>query len=199
MKFHFFIFILISQIEVLVISEKKEKDKPMSKTDFKFMIKHFEKRDKNYPPNLKIEKTKIKEGDFVLDYGCGPGSYTIAAAEVVGKTGKVYAADIHPLAIEEVKKRAEKRGLSNIETILTECDTKLEDNTVDVIILLDIFHHLSDPDKILKELYRVLKDNGWLSVDDHHLKDDETIKKVTNYGLFKYIEKRDEVFTFKKI
>jgi len=64
---------------------------------------------------------------------------------------------------------------------------------------LDIFHHLSDPDKILKELYRVLKDNGWLSVDDHHLKDDETIKKVTNYGLFKYIEKRDEVFTFKKI
>jgi len=197
-KFHFLIFKFISQIEVLVIPEKKEKDKPMSKTHFKFMVKHFEKRDKNYPPNLKIEKTKIKKGNIVLDYGCGPGSYTIAAAEAVGKTGKIYAADIHPLAIEEVKKRAEKRGLSNIETILTECNTKLEDNTVDVVLLLDIFHHLSDPVNILRELYRVLKGNGWLSVDDHHIKDDEIITKVTNYGLFKYIEKKDEVFTFMK-
>jgi len=64
---------------------------------------------------------------------------------------------------------------------------------------LDIFHHLSDPDKILKELYRVLKDNGWLSVDDHHLNDDKIITKVTNYGFFKYVEKKNEVFTFIKI
>ncbi|MFX1573953.1 MAG: class I SAM-dependent methyltransferase [Promethearchaeota archaeon] len=183
----------------MAFPEKKKKDIPMSKTHFKFMVKHFEKRDKDYPPHLKIEKTKIKNGDLVLDYGCGPGSYTIAAAEVVGNTGKVYAADINPLAIEEVKKRAEKRGLKNIQTILTDCDTNLEEKSIDVVLLLDIFHHLSDPESILKELYRVLKDKGWLSVDDHHLKDEEIIAKVTNYGFFKYFEKKDEVFTFMKI
>ncbi|MFX1313193.1 MAG: class I SAM-dependent methyltransferase [Promethearchaeota archaeon] len=171
----------------------------MSNTHFEFMIKHFEKRDIDYPPHLKIEKTKIKKGDIVLDYGCGPGSYTIAAAEVVGPTGKIYAADIHPLAIKEVKKRAEKKNLNNIETILTDNNTKLGNNTVDVVLLLDILYHLSDPENNLRELYRVLKENGWLYVDDHHLNDDEIISKITNYGLFKYIEKKDKVFTFMKI
>jgi len=184
---------------VLAIPEEIKKDKPMSKTHFKFMLKHFKQRDKKYLPLNKIEKTKINEGSIVLDYGCGPGSYSIAAAEVVGNTGKVYAADIHPLAIKEVEKRAREKELKNIETILTDCDTKLEDNSIDVVLLLDIYHDLSNPERILKELHRVLKKNGWLSVDDHHFKDDEIIGKITNIGLFKFIERKDEVFNFTKV
>jgi len=180
-------------------NEKRKKDKLMSKAAFKFMVRHFKNRDKKYPPNLKIEKTRIREGDLVLDYGCGPGSYTIAAAEVVGSTGIVYAADIHHLATDEVKKRARERGLKNIETILTDCNTKLEDSIVDVVLLLDIYHNLSDPESILKELHRVLKKNGWLAFDDHHLKDDEIITKIISNGLFKFIERKDEVFTFMKV
>lgn len=171
----------------------------MSKTHFKLMLKHFVKRDKNYPPYNKIEKTKIKEGSIVLDYGCGPGSYSIAAAEVIGNTGKIYAADIHPLAIEEVKKRAREKELINIETILTDCDTKLEKSIIDVVLLLDIYHDLSDPESILKELHRVLKKDGWLSVDDHHFKEEEIISKITNTGLFKFYEKKDELFNFTKL
>ncbi|MFX1303210.1 MAG: class I SAM-dependent methyltransferase [Promethearchaeota archaeon] len=171
----------------------------MTKAAFKFMVRHFKQRDEKYPPSDKIEKTKIKKGDIVLDYGCGPGSYTIAAAEVVGDTGKVYAADIHPLAINSVNERVKKRGLNNIETILTDCDTQLEDNFVDFVLLLDIYHDLSDPEKILKELYRVLKKNGWLIFDDHHLKDDEIITKITRNRLFKFIERKDEIFTFIKV
>lgn len=184
---------------MLAIPEEIEKDKPMSKTHFKFMLRHFKQRDKKYSPPNKIKKTEIKEGSIVLDYGCGPGSYSIAAAEVVGNTGKVYAADIHPLAIEEVKKRASEKELKNIETILTDCNTKLEDNTIDVVLLLDIYHDLADPVNILKELHRVLKNNGWLSVDDHHFKDEEIIDKITSIGLFKFIEMKDEVFNFSKV
>lgn len=185
--------------EVSKIPKKIKKDEPMSKTHFNFMVKHFEKRDNKYPPPKKIEKTNIKEGSFVLDYGCGPGSYSIAAAKVVGNTGKVYAADIHPLAIKEVEKRAKEKEVKNIKTILTDCDTKLEDNTIDVVLLLDIYHDLSDPESILKELHRVLKKEGWLSVDDHHFKDDEIISKITGVGLFKFIEKKEEVFNFIKV
>jgi len=184
---------------VLAIPEEIKKDKPMSKTHFKFMLKHFKQRDKKYPPLNKIEKTKINKGSFVLDYGCGPGSYSIAAAEVVGNTGKVYAADIHPLAIKEVEKRAREKELKNIETILTDCDTRLEDNTIDVVLLLDIYHDLLNPENILKELHRVLKKNGWLSVDDHHFKDEEIIDKITSIGLFKFIERKDKVFNFTKV
>ncbi|MFX0105810.1 MAG: class I SAM-dependent methyltransferase [Candidatus Hodarchaeota archaeon] len=171
----------------------------MSKSAFKFMVRHFKKRDEKYPPPDKIKKTKIKKGDIVLDYGCGPGSYTIAAAEVVGDTGKVYATDIHPLAIDKVKESAKKRRLNNIETILTDCNTELDDNFVDFVLLLDIYHDLSDPESILKELHRVLKKDGWLIFDDHHLKDNEIITKLTINGLFKFIERKDEVFSFMKI
>ena len=134
-----------------------------------------------------------------MDYGCGPGSYTIAAAEVVGPTGKVYAADIHPLAIAEVMRRAKEKNIINIEPILTDCDTKLEDNSIDVILLLDIYHDLSNPLRILTELHRVLKNDGWLSVDDHHLKDEELIRKITSEGLFKFIERKEKVFNFIKV
>jgi len=176
-----------------------KKDKPMSKTGFKFMVRHFKQRDKKYPPRIKIEKTKIREGHIVLDYGCGPGSYSIEAAKAIGNTGKVYAADIHPLAIDEVEKRAKEAGIKNIKTILTDCDTKLDDNTIDVVLLLDIYHDLSNPDSILRELHRVLKENGYLTVDDHHLKDDEIKKKITSKGLFKFIERKEELFTFMRI
>ncbi|MFX0036305.1 MAG: class I SAM-dependent methyltransferase [Candidatus Hermodarchaeota archaeon] len=171
----------------------------MSKTLFKFMKREFTLRDRKFPPIEKIKKTKIKKGDVVLDYGCGPGSYTIAAAEIVGNTGKVYAADIHPLAIEEVNKRAIERGIKNIETILTSCDTELESCVIDVVLLLDIYHDLSNPEVILKELHRVLKKDGWLSVDDHHLKDDEIVNNITSTGLFRFYEQDDKLFNFIKM
>ena len=171
----------------------------MSKTHFNFMIRHFEKRDKEYPPLNKIKKTKIKKGDLVLDYGCGTGSYSIAAAQVVGDSGKVYAADIHPLAINEVQKRARHQGLKNIKTILTDCDTQLGNNTIDLVLFLDIYHGLSEPERILKELHRVLKKEGSLSVDDHHFKDDEIINKITSTGLFKFDERKYELFNFTKV
>lgn len=183
----------------MLIPEKLKKDSPMSKSHFKFMVKHFEKRDKEYPPLDKIRKTKIKEGSIVLDYGCGPGSYSIAAAQVVGDLGKVYAADINTLAINEVKNRARKKGINNIETILTNCNTNLDENSIDVVLLLDIYHNLSDPKSVLEELHRVLKKNGSLSVDDHHFKDDVIISKITSTNLFKFSERKEELFNFIKV
>ncbi|MFX1327440.1 MAG: class I SAM-dependent methyltransferase [Promethearchaeota archaeon] len=171
----------------------------MSKASFKFMTREFKRRNKKFPPIEKIKKTKIKKGDLVLDYGCGPGSYTISAAEIVGNTGKVYAADIHPLAIKEVNKRATEKGIKNIETILTNCDTELGSNVIDVVLLLDIYHDLSDPETILKELHRVLKSDGWLSVEDPHLKDDEIVSKITSTGLFRFYEQEGKIFNFIKV
>ena len=186
-------------IIILKSEKKKTNDKPMSKTAFRFMVGHFKKRDKKYPPLEKLKKTKIKKGDIVLDYGCGPGSYTIAALEIVGNAGKVYAADIHLSAINEVERIIQEKGLKNIQTILTDCDTKLDNHSINVVLLLDIYHDLSEPEIILKELHRVLKKDGWLTVDDHHLKDDEIINKITSNKLYQFIEKQDEVFTFSKI
>ncbi len=173
-------------------------DKPVSNFDFQFMSLGYKFRDFFLPRMNILKEVGIKPGFHVLDYGCGPGSYIIPLAELVGESGKVYALDIHPLAIQKVQDIASKKQLANVETILSDCQTGLPDNTLDVVLLYDIFHHLSDPDVVLKELYRVLKPDGILSFSDHHMKENEIVAEVTNSGLFRLSRKGQRTYTFLK-
>jgi len=142
----------------------------------------------------------IKPGFCILDYGCGPGSYTIIAAKLAGERGKVYALDIHPLAIQMVKNMSEKKKLTNVEIILSDCATGLPDQSVDVVLLYDTFHGLSKPDEVLAEMHRVLKPDGILSFNDHHLKEEsEIISRITGKDLFKLSEKGKRVYNFVKV
>ncbi len=173
-------------------------DKPASNLHFKIMAFTFKLRDFLLPRKNILKEAGIKPGFHVLDYGCGPGSYTTAAAELVGGSGKVYALDIHPLAIQMVRDIVSKNKLINVETILSDCKTGLQDNSVDVVLLYDIFHGLSDPNGVLQELHRVLKSDGLLSFSDHHMKEQEIISRVTERGLFKLSEKGKRTYSFLK-
>ena len=178
---------------------KKKDLKKQSKLDFRFMSFFFRIRDIFNPPSNKIEKANIKSGDFVLDYGCGPGSYTLAAVNVVGPSGKVIAVDLNPLAINKVKEKATHKGLENISTIITDCNTGLDTESIDVIICYDVLHGIDDKDCILTEFSRVLKEKSRLSFDDHHLKETEIISLITDNGLFEFEEKNGKIYNFKKI
>ena len=180
-------------------NDKKERAKPTSNLDFKFMSFFFKIRDIFHDPMEKIEKTEIKIGNHVLDYGCGPGSFSIAAADVVGTSGKVYAADVHPLAAEKINKKASKKGIKNIETITTDCKTGIKDNSIDNIICFDSLHDIADKDCVLEEFNRVLKPSCLLSIDDHHLEENEIISLITAQGFFKFAEKKDKIYSFIKI
>jgi ubiquinone/menaquinone biosynthesis C-methylase UbiE len=173
-------------------------DKVESNLGFRLMALGYRFRDLRLPRKNILEEVGIKPGFHVLDYGCGPGSYIIPLAQLVGESGKVYALDIHPLAIRKVQGIASKRQLANVETVLSDCQTGLPDNSLDVVLLYDIFHHLSDPDLILKELRRVLKLDGILSFSDHHMKENEIISHVTNSGLFRLSKKGASTYTFLK-
>lgn len=98
-------------------------DETMSDFHFKLMSFGFKFRDFFKPRKNILEQAGIKPGFHVLDYGCGPGSYLTAAAELVGKSGKIYALDIHPLAIKKVNIIAAKKRLSNVVTINSDCKT----------------------------------------------------------------------------
>jgi ubiquinone/menaquinone biosynthesis C-methylase UbiE len=177
---------------------KGGKNKHQSNLDYKGMAFFFKIRDIFKPPMSKIKKSKIKNGDFVLDYGCGPGSYSIAAAEVVGNSGMIYAADIHPIAIEKVSKKAKRKSLANIEPILTDCETNLDDKSIDVVICFDVLHAITDKNKLLKEFHIVLKSNGYLSFDDHHYTEKEIMKIISGSDLFELEEQQDKIFNYKK-
>jgi ubiquinone/menaquinone biosynthesis C-methylase UbiE len=163
-------------------------DKPIGSFHFTFMAFGFKFRDMFMPPKEIVTQAGVKPGFHLLDFGCGSGSYSIAAANVVGESGKVYALDIQPLAVKMVKYKAEKKGLKNIETILSHCRTGLPDESIDFVILFDIFHELNEPESVLQELHRVLKPDGKLSFSDHHLK--EGVDQIESMGLFRFSEKK---------
>ena len=172
-------------------------DKPEPNFHYQIMSLGYKFRDFFSPRKDVLEEVGIKPGFHLLDYGCGPGGYVTAAAELVGKSGRIYALDIHPLAIQKVQNIASKKQLANVETICSDCKTGLPDNSMDVILLYDILHHLSDTNKVLEELHRVLKPNGILSLSDHHLEEDEIVSKITSGG-FKLSGKGEKTYSFLK-
>ena len=174
-------------------------DKPVSNFHFKLMSLTFKFRDLFLPPMSFLKEAGIKPGFHVLDYGCGPGSYIVPLAELVDKSGKIYALDIHPFAIQSVQNIVSKKKLTNVETICSDCKTGLPDNSVDVVLLYDTFHTLSEPNAVLEELHRVLKPNGILSFSSgNHMKENEIVSKVTDRGLFRLLSKGKRTYSFLK-
>ena len=173
-------------------------DKPMSNFDFQFMSVGYKFRDFFLPRLNILKEIEIKPGFHVLDFGCGPGSYIIPLVKLVGESGKIYALDIHPLAIQKVKDIASKKRLKNVKTIRSDCQTGLPDNSLDAVLLYDAFHHLSDPDIVLKEIHRVLKPDGILSFGDHHMKEKEIVAEAINNRLFRLLRKGQRTYTFLK-
>ncbi|MDD5495702.1 MAG: class I SAM-dependent methyltransferase [Candidatus Omnitrophica bacterium] len=173
-------------------------DKKISNFHFIMHLVIFKIRDLILPRINILKKAGIGKGFYVVDYGCGPGSYIIPLAKIVGKEGMVYAVDICPSAIKMVKHIISKRHFTNVETICSDGETRLPAGKIDMVLLYDVFHTLEDPDKVLRNLHRILKKEGVLSFNDHRMKDDEIISKITGSGLFKLIRKDEGLYSFGK-
>jgi ubiquinone/menaquinone biosynthesis C-methylase UbiE len=122
----------------------------------------------------------------------------LAASKLVGETGKVYALDVNPHAIKMVKDIVEKNVLKNVETILSDCTTGLPNESLDVVLLYDVFHDLADKQAVLSEIYRVLKQDGLLSFSDHHLKETDILTRVAEGKLFRLVKKSEYTYSFVK-
>lgn len=116
------------------------------------------------PFNAKTELSKfdLEESQTVLDFGCGIGSFTLPAAQKVGPKGKVIALDRESSALAVVKKSARRKGLANIDAVLSDGPIDLPDESVDLIIFIGVLPYLEDAAPILNELHRVLRPNGVL-------------------------------------
>ena len=171
-------------------------NKPMSNSHFQMMSFSFRIRDLFAPRKKVLKEVGLKPGFQVLDFGCGPGSYVTPAAALVGDAGKVYALDIHPLAIDRIKKTIRARGMNNVETIQSDCRTGLSDNTIDVALLYDTLHEIDDPQAVLQELHRILKPGGLLSFSDHHMEEQEILSMLTQGGLFRLSHKGEKTYSF---
>lgn len=131
----------------------------------------------------------LKSGQTVMDYGCGPARYIRNASQAVGPKGKVYAVDIHPLAVKKVLDKARKFGLTNIEALqANNYHVDLAGGTIDVLYALDMFHMVENTQALLTEFARLVKPDGVVLIEDGHQPRKETMEKITAAGLFEIVE-----------
>ncbi len=124
-------------------------------------------RDDWQSPEEVVAALGLEPGDQVADLGSGGGYFTFPMAEVVGKTGQVYAVDVDESLLAYIAKQSKKRGLSQIETVLAPKDgLGLPDASVDLIFLSNVFHHLPDPANYFRRARPILRPGGRVAVID---------------------------------
>jgi len=150
-------------------------------------------------PYKLLNSAGLKPGQKVLEVGCGPGFFTIPAAKIVGEKGRVYALDVNPVAVETVRRKIEEKGLKNVEVMLADAsETGLPDESIDVAFLFGVIHALDDVGAVMREMHRVLKANGVLSIQKSWWSEKKLLDAVTKNGLFSFREKTSRVFKFEK-
>ena len=170
---------------------EENKPKAMSDASFKLMTWTFRLVDLFARPRRHLAKVQVREGMTVVDYGCGPGRYTIPLAELVGPGGKVFAVDIQPLAIRTVKEKAARKSLTNIEAVLANSyTTAIPASSADIVLLFDTVHMIKDHDALFHEIHRLLKPDGFLFMDPGHMRMPRAREIVESTGLLTMVKCR---------
>jgi ubiquinone/menaquinone biosynthesis C-methylase UbiE len=127
----------------------------------------------------------IREGQTVLDVGCGSGIFTITSAILVGETGTVHALDVKDRALDKLRLKAEKEGFKNIRILYSSANEKIKlgDKSIDHVLLVDVLHEVSNKELLFEEVRRVLRDGGIITVFLMHLNYDEVIKLAESKDL----------------
>jgi ubiquinone/menaquinone biosynthesis C-methylase UbiE len=141
-------------------------------------------------------------GKTFLDFGCGSGNYTIPLAKLFQEKGIIYALDQDTDALDELEERSKEFGLTNIRRLDSTGDVEipLEKNTVDVVLLYDVFWYfpLGDPrlDSLLTELRRVLTPKGLLSIFPTHIDTEKLTQKIKLLGYAYHSEFTGQLFHY---
>ena len=123
-------------------------------------------------PDLAISILKIPKGAIVADIGAGSGYMTIRMAQRVGPTGRVYANDLQPQMLDILGRRLAEERISNVTLVQgTVDDPKLPPASLDLEILVDVYHEFSRPQAMLQRLREALKPDGRLVLLEYRKED----------------------------
>ena len=120
-------------------------------------------REQEEAPTRALQIIGVAEGSTVADVGAGSGYFTERLARLVGPSGRVFATDIQPGMLDLTAKRLQRQGLQNVTLVLGEpANPRLVAASVDLILMVDVYHELGDPMTVLRHLREALKPGGRL-------------------------------------
>ena len=129
-------------------------------------------REDEEAPDIALNVLKIARGSSVADIGAGSGYITVRLAARVGPTGRVYATDVQPQMLNILGRRLLDRKITNVTLIEgTFDDPKLPPAAVDLILMVDVYHELSEPQAMLRHLRAALKPGGRLVLLEYRKED----------------------------
>ena len=139
-----------------------------------------------------LDAIGLKPGMTAAEIGAGTGYVSLRMAQRVGPNGKVYATDLQRPMLDVLRQNAAKAGVRNVETILGgEADPKLPAGQIDLIILVDVYHEFSQPQKMLAGIRAALKPDGRL-VQLEYRKEDPAVPILLDHKM-SVAEARTEV------
>jgi SAM-dependent methyltransferase len=123
-------------------------------------------------PDRALRILKIPKGAVVADVGTGSGYMAIKMARIVGPEGKVYANDIQPGMLDLLRRNVEKAKLANVIPIQGAIDDpRLPADAIDLILMVDVYHEFSQPQKMLQKMREALKPGGRLVLLEYRAED----------------------------
>ena len=122
--------------------------------------------------DLLLRELGLKPGMAVADIGAGTGYYARRMAPLVGSSGVVYATDVQPEMMKILEDGAKKAGLSNIKPVLGGLkNVNLPDASIDLAIMVDVYHELEFPSEVIDSLVRALKPGGRIAYVEYRMED----------------------------
>ena len=119
-----------------------------------------------------LDALALQPGQTVCDLGCGNGYHTLRIAERVGDEGRVLAVELQPQMLTLLRRRAEEAGVDNVEYLVsTETDPRLAEGSCDLILLVDVYHELADPEPVLAALRKALRPGGRVALVEFRAED----------------------------
>lgn len=207
---HFFLFLLFLGIGLLVSAQseshysiKKGDPNGIGKWYMDREIAHVmgyqginwlerSEREKEEQTSLLIENMEINSTDIIADIGAGSGYHVFKMAPIANE-GRIYAVDIQSEMLDAIHEKQDALSINNIDLIKgEEQTTNLPANTIDKLLMVDVYHEFSFPKEMLSSIYAALKPNGQIYLVEYRKEDDnipiKTIHKMTEAQAVKEFE-----------
>lgn len=156
----FFFLFIVALLSVFVMASNYNIQKRS------FQIEEWEKGLNQRQPPIKImDAIGLKQGMIIGEVGAGTGRMTMWLADRVGESGKVYANDIDRSALEHLRKRCKRDGFKNVEIVVGKMENPgFSTGSLDVVFMINVFHHLAEPVPIIRNIHPSLKPDGMLVI-----------------------------------